>query len=398
MTPCDTWLSRHYAKLPYEEYSLLDRAARTLLANIAVPSEGRQLPWHPWRGITPSQIGFKGIWNWDSAFHAVGVSHWDPALAREQIDLFLSLQKPSGLLPDVIFEDGRLVDNFGKPPVMPWAAMLVDMREPDDSFLKRVYPRFVLHESHWMKNRGGDKHGLFNYDALHDDPETRLKHAKYESGWDNSVRWDGGIYEVWPIDLNCFMVMLYRALSYMAERLKLPEDIVRWNRRDEELSALIESRLWDSRRNAYLDYDFGKDEFVDALSPASFMPLYIGTADKERAKAMGKLADSKDKFSPGWPTVAYDHPQFDPKGYWRGRTWLNVAYFALKGLKDYGFDEIADSGRTTLLGWLRESPAYIFENYDPKTGEPVGCRQFSWSAVFTIEFLLNWNEAENEVF
>lgn len=396
MALCDAWLSKHYGKLSYEDYSLLDRSLRTLLGNILIPVNGKTLPWHPWRGITPSQIGFRGVWNWDSAFHAAGVSRWDPELAREQIHMFLDRMLPSGLIPDVIFEDGKVVDNFGKPPVMPWAAMLVDMRSPDDEFLKRAYSCFLRNEEHWRKNRGGEKYGLFNYDSVHKDPATRLQHAKYESGWDNAVRWDGGIYEVWPVDLNCYMVMLYRAMAYMARRLNLPAEASRWDNAGKDLAARIELKLWSQAAGAYLDYDFGKHSFVDALSPASFMPLFIGTASPERANAMAKLAASEDKFYPGWPTVAYDHPQFDSKSYWRGRTWINVAYFALKGLKDYGFDEVADAGRKTLLDWMRNESAQIYENYDSKTGEGLGARQFSWSAVFAIEFILNWEKLPME--
>ncbi|MFA5204890.1 MAG: trehalase family glycosidase [Lentisphaeria bacterium] len=390
MNACDQWLSQFYGKLPREDYSLLERAARTLLGNILIPAEGKRLPWAPWRGITPSHVGFRGVWNWDSAFHAVGVSRWDAALAREQILMFLERQQPSGLLPDVVFEDGRIADNFGKPPVMPWAALTIDRRAPDDAFLQEVYPKFVLYESHWRQNRGGDRHGLFNYDAVDADPAKRLTDAKYESGWDNSVRWDGGIYEVWPVDLNCFMVMLYQALAQMAGRLRLPQDAGRWEKAGAELAQRIETRLWDAATGAYRDFDFGKGAFVDALSPASFMPLYVRIADKPHAEAMARLAASPKKFTPGWPSVAYDDRRFDPTGYWRGRTWLNVAYFALKGLKDYGFDEVADAGRDTLLAWVRNTPGHIHENYHPLTGAPLGAADFSWSAVFTIEFLLNW--------
>ena len=390
MNACDLWLNQFYGKLPCGDYSLLDRAVRTLLGNILVPGEGKTLPWAPWRGITPSVMGFRGVWNWDSAFHAVGVSRWDAGLAREQILMFLERQQPSGLLPDVVFEDGRIADNFGKPPVMPWAAMTIDRRAPDDGFLRKVYPKFVLYESHWRKNRGGDRHGLFNYDAVDADPDKRLTDAKYESGWDNAVRWDGGIYEVWPVDLNCFMVKLYQALAHMAGRLKLPQDVGRWEKAGTELARLIETRLWDEAAGAYLDFDFGKKKFVDALSPASFMPLYVGVASTARAGMMARIAASPKKFNPGWPSVAYDNPHFDPTGYWRGRTWLNVAYFALKGLKDYGFDEVADTGRDTLLSWVRNTPAYIHENYHPLTGAPLGAGQFGWSAVFMIEFILNW--------
>jgi len=394
MNSCDKWLSSFYGKIPFEDYSLLDRAARTLLANVLAPSEGKLLPWHPWRGITPSQLGFRGVWNWDSAFHALGVSRWDAALGREQILLFLDRMLPSGALPDVIFEDGNSVDDYGKPPVMAWAAAMVERRDPDEAFLRRVYPAFVVHEAYWRRERGGDKNGLFNYDSAHPDPEISLSHAKCESGWDNSVRWDGGVNNLWPVDLNCYMVLFYRAFSSMAARLELHDDVRRWDDAGKALAERINSRLWCREEKAYLDFDFQGQAFVNALSPASFMPLFVGIASREQAARMAEIAASEDKFSPGWPTVAYDHPQFDPTSYWRGRSWLNVAYFALKGLKDYGFDKVADAGRSTLLGWVRGEPSQIFENYHPKTGEPLGVRQFSWSAVFTLEFLLNWDAGQ----
>ncbi len=387
---CDQWLETFYGKVPFEEYTLLDRAARTLLGNVLKGTDQKPLPWHPRRGISPSHVGFRGIWNWDSAFHAIGVSHWDAELAREQILLFLELQKPSGLLPDVLFESGELVDTFGKPPVMPWAAMLVNLRHPDIDFVKKIYGPFERYEGHWCRNRGGDRDGLFHYDSADADPELRLRHTKYETGWDNAVRWDQGLYELWPIDLNCFMVQLYQAMSYFAGELGLPDDVRKWDAKCAALMERIERTLWDESRGIYSDYDFGRKEFVRADSPASFMPLFVKIAPPARAQSLAAIAGDPAKFTPGWPTVSYDHPQFDPTGYWRGRTWLNVAYFALKGLKNYGYDAIAETGRQTLLEWVRQEPSAIHENYHPQTGAALGVPHFSWSSVFTIEFLLNW--------
>ncbi len=392
-SPAEDWLHEHAAELPEEDLHLLARAQRTLLANVLEVSATSTdpLPWHPWRGICPSVYSYRGIWNWDSAFHAVGVSRWDPALAREQIHIFLERQLPSGLLPDVIYEDGTVLDAYGKPPVMPWAAVCVDRRDPDDEFLSLAYDRFVRYERHWARDRGGDEHGLFHYDSNSPDPEERLTQAKWESGWDDSVRWDDGIFEVWPIDLNCFMVMAYRSLATMAERLSLPGDRQGWQARERELADRINERLYDGETHAYLDYDFSRQRFVPALTPASFMPLYVGIAPSERAGRMAHLAVDSDRFHPGWPTVSYDHPCYANDSFWRGPTWLNVAYFALKGLKTYGFDRIADVGRATLLEWCRANPDYIYEYYDSRSGRGLGAPQFSWSAVFIMEFLLNWD-------
>jgi putative isomerase len=380
----EEFLARYYGKLPFQEYSLLDRAVRTLLVNVG-DNRKAPLPWAPRRGIMPSAIGFPGVWNWDCAFHAVGASYFDTALGRDQIDIFLDLQKESGLFPDVWRADGRLIDQFGKPPVIPWAAWRVYEQDRDRAFLQRAFQGSVKNEAFWMRERGGELDGLFHYSSDESETEEGLLGAKYESGWDNSVRWDDGILSVWPIDLNCFMIMLYRALAKMAE--ELGEEAAEFKMREAKLATRINEQLWDERRQTYLDYDFEKHAFVNVLTPASFMPLYINIASTEQAAAMAVQAK---RLAPGWPTVSYDHPAFEPTAYWRGRTWYNVAYFALKGLKNYGYDEIADAGRRQLLTWAHKSSDALYENYHSETGEPVGCRQFSWTAVFVMEFILNW--------
>lgn len=376
-----------------KDFDLLCRAKDTLEANILTRPEKSldPLPWHPLNGICPSQYTFRGMWNWDSAFHAIGVARWNPELARDQIRIFLEAQLPSGALPDVIREDGRIVDNFGKPPVMPWATAIIDQRDQNDDFLKFAYERFISYESFWRRERGGAANGLFHYDSLAEDPERRLLETKYESGWDNSVRWDKGIHDLWPIDLNCYMVTLYQALAYMADRLSRQREKTRWLGFKDQLVELINSRLYDEHRKVYVDYNRVTQKFSNVLSPASFMPLYVRIATAERAEHMATLAADPNKFFPGFPTVAYDDPAHDSTGYWRGPTWLNVAYFALKGLKFYGFDRVADTCRKTILDWCSSNSDWIYENYDSKSGRGLGAKQFSWSAAFITEFILNWD-------
>ena len=145
--------------------------------------------------------------------------------------------------------------------------------------------------------------------------------------------------------------------------------------------------LWNEELNCYTDRNFETDALSEVLSPASFMPLYTGIASKEHAQATERVA--KEKFGYGMPTVSYYNPEYSAD-YWRGPTWLNVAYFAAKGLKNYGFDETADRIKETILGWVENDGDKIHENYNSKTGEGLCAEYFSWSAVFVMEFILNF--------
>lgn len=363
--------------------ALLDKTEKILKAN---QYSGIEWPWGKYGMISPGKGIFKGIWNWDSAFHAIGMLSIDPVMAEEQIEGFLQFQMDDGMLPDVILEDGEIENHYTKPPVMAWAAVEVYKQTRNIEFLRRVYPCMVRNEEFWVEKRSLD--GLLHYDADRSDncdEEKYLTRVRYESGWDDSPRWDGMPQNYWAVDLNCFMVMHYRALAFMAEELEKASDI--WKQKETALTSLIEKRLWNEQLKAYTDYNFVEKKYTDALTPASFMPLYIGIAGREQAIAMSDIAEKH--FFPGMPTIAYDNKAYSTT-YWRGPCWLNVAYFAVKGLKNYGFDKLANGIRDTILNWVYEDGEHVHENYDAKTGEGLCCDHFSWSCVFVRELLLNW--------
>lgn len=372
----DRWLSGFYGKIPAEKYTLLVRAAHTIEGNIA---RGKT-PWSPLRGIFPSCTGFRGIWNWDSAFHAMALSRWDPELAREQCRIFFRIQKENGMFPDVWMENGTMMDQYGKPPVFPWAAAILEKRAPDPEFRKECIESYRKNEEFWVKYRSCPETGLFHYDAEKSNPERYETWVRWESGLDNSPRWDHGCENLFAIDLNCYMVMFYRAMNEL-------DPSSEWKKKELALSERIESLLWNDDAGCYQDRDIVTGKFTGEISPCSFMPLYIGTASAERAESMARIAEEHE--NPSWPSVSFHDPAFDPAGYWRGRTWLNIAYFALEGLEQYGYQKLAETGRRTILDFVGKTPGYICENYDPFTGEPLGCTHFGWSSAFVIEFILD---------
>ena len=358
---------------------LAARAYETLMGNLYAENTYR---WSPYRCFSPGKKHFRGIWNWDSAFHAIGLARFDPALAEESILGFLQFQREDGLLPDMIRTDGGIVTGFSKPPVLAWASETVYRRGGGIGFLKEVYPILVKNVHYWEEHRCD--RGLYHYDA--DAGEDYLTRVKYESGWDNSVRWDNGITEYYAIDLNCFMVMFYRSLAFMAQTLGFPSEEAVWQARGLALTARINEVMWDEKHRYYADTSRLTGEVSDVLTPASFMPLYIGIASAERADAMRIVAE--ERFGGKMPTVSFDNPAYS-NDYWRGPTWLNVAYFAAKGLKNYGF-AVADTIRETILDMCFADRGGIYENYDSVTGKGLYCNHFSWSAVFIMELIWNF--------
>ncbi len=218
--------------------------------------------------------------------------------------------------------------------------------------------------------------------------EEYKKWAGYDTGWDNSVHWDNGVVNLYPIDLNCFMVMYYRSMSFFAYELQKNEDILIWNRKEKTLVDLVNKTLWDDEGKCYVDVDRFTGEKSKVLSPASFMLLYIEIASNERAEYMNRLACGKNKFYPGMPSVAYDDSNYST-GYWRGLTWLNIAYFAAKRLKNYGY-KVSDEIKKYLMDMCYDVKTGIHENYDSLKREGTFVDHFSWSAAFIIEFIVKF--------
>ncbi len=369
------------------EKALLARAYDTLAGNTIDTPDA---PWAPYRCISP-WIGNNveaGIWNWDSAFHAMACAYFDEEQAKDCLKGFMQYQLPNGMFPDVIFLSGTCVDGFTKPPVLPWSALTVYEKCGDKEFLRWCYDRFTENEAFWVNER---KYGdLFHYSSQGTPEkiaENDYLHARYESGWDNSPRWDAPVIDYWPIDLNCFMVTFYRSMSRIAAYLG--EVHTTWDEKAVYLTEAILKNLYDTEHACFADKNFRTGAFSTVITPASFMPLFIKIATKEQAEAMHRIGSDPERFYPGMPSVSYDDPTYST-GYWRGPTWLNIAYFAAKGMKNYGYTETADGIREFILSMVEENADGIYENYNSKERRGMYWHSFSWSACFVIEFVLNW--------
>jgi neutral trehalase len=379
------WLEQYKKELSERDLALLKRAYEVIEGNTL---QGDDMPWGSSPAISPWSGSTAGLWNWDSVFHAMTVARYDGELAKSCIDNFAMFQCENGLLPDVIYADGNIMDNYSKPPVFAWGVLEVYKATDDVEFLKRNYERASKNEAFWRSDRFDN--GLFFYSAQENPEKDDYLHPRWESGWDNSPRWDiAPITDLYAIDLNCYMVLTYRSLAEMAEILG--EDNSEWISKEKALAKEIETRLYNKDIGAYVDRNRKTGEYSTVLSPASFMPLFIGTASQERAESMNKIARDTKKFYPGMPSVSYDDKGYD-NNYWRGPTWLNIAFFAIKGLDDYGYTDTASEMKEFILNMCYEGLPYIYENYDSIKETGKSHNLFSWSSAFIIEFILQMKD------
>jgi len=350
----------------------------------------------------PSKFAFRHQWLWDSSFHAIVLSSYDIKMAEEELLNLFENQKPDGRIPHEIFLSKEFcklfwtVDDYSpwttQPPVLAIAVKHIMDLGSEEEFLTKAFKVLDRYDRWFRAARDADEDQLMAYvDYL-------------ESGWDNAVRWDEAIrlfeknpskyrsrYErvrmapVEAVDLNCLIYIQRKVLAELAEKLGLREKAGEYNRLANETANKVVSCMWDSENRFFFDVFEEDHEQIKVKSPAAFLTLYAGIASKEQAESLVKHLLNPKEFWTKFPipTVSADHKEYDPKGYWRGRSWVNILWFTYNGLKMYGFMEEAKQLAERALNIMSSGPT-CNENYNSLTGEPLGAPDFSWSTLMTM--------------
>ena len=347
-------------------------------------------------GVIPSYSNpdFNGFWAWDSWKHAAALAWFAPDLAREQIRAMFDYQAADGMVPDCIYLD-RAADNWrdSKPPLATWAVWEVYRATGDRTFLAGMYDKLVRYHRWWFAARDHDHNGLAEYGST----DGTAIAAKWESGMDNAVRFDGIAMlkngeHAWsmdqePVDLNAYLYREALDLGRIAAVLGKPRDASTWQAQAAAMKSAIQSRMYDPQRGWFFDAKLGKPGLVHVYGSEGWAPLWAGAATAAQAAAVEKTMQDPRKFATTmpFPTLAADDPRFSPvKGYWRGPVWMDQSLFGVEALRRYGYAAQADAMARRLVldaKGLAEGQATFRENYDPLTGQGEQSRNFSWSAA-----------------
>ena len=383
-----------------EKYALvLAKAHLTLQNNWRIPAGELK-----YQGLFPSYHyeWFHGFWSWDSWKHAVGLSHYNPHLAKDQIRAMYYYQSEDGFIVDCIYRDTS-IEPFNyrdtKPPLSAWAVTKIFEKDADLDFIKEMYPKLKKYHNWWYNKRDHDKDGICEYGAT----DGTVLAAKWESGMDNAIRFDDskilknsdGAYSLnqESIDLNAYLYAEKLFLATLADALQKKQEADNFRTNAKALKKRIQDQFYDARDGWFYDTNLEGTAFIKGAGSEGWTALWANAASQEQAEVVKIKMMDPEKFFTKVPfqTMAKDHPKFDPlNGYWRGPNWLDQAYFGVKGLRNYGYDADADKTTVQIIegaqGVLGKGLA-IRENYHPITGEGREAQNFSWSAAHLIMLL-----------
>ena len=365
------WLSKALDKFGFERVSKQHRvhyakAVYELLSNTKSPRG--QIGRH---AAFPSRGTYCAHYLWDSCFVSQGVALFNERLAEDFLLALCENQESDGKIPQFVCATWNR-PGASQPPLIAWAAWRLYERFGNDQLLRGVYGPVSRFVEWWFSQRDEDGDGLAEY------------LDRFESGWDDSPRFDDG--RIAGVDLNSYLNREMRVLAKMARILAKDREAVEWERQADQHAKLIYAKLYDPEDRVFYDRLVGEDRLHKVLTPASLMPLWC-----EVKLPAGLAADMIIRFlinpkhffgSRPFPTVAYSDRRFDPEQWWRGPVWPNIAWAMTEVLQMYGFERERKAAVRRLLDMMSRADD-LGELYSASTGRPLGAAGYGWTcAVF----------------
>ncbi len=400
-------------------------------------------------------------WSWDTAFIAVGICRLSVSRAVAEMSSLLAAQWPSGMIPHIVFDrpsgyfpgpdrwrsevadspPGVPTSGICQPPVHSIAlACILEEGRRLGGAARRTAEEFLagsldgwLAWHRWLATaRDPDGTGLVEI------------HHSWESGMDNSPRWDVPYAGVVPGPMEPFTRTDTRHIGDLAQRptdeeyrryIWLVDQMVAARYDEETVRKTIDFRVSDVFFSALLalasdilggiaaefgrpgdaadmaelaercragvastisaetglarDRDLRTGEWLSTATLCGFAPLLCGGDPAVLARQRELL------LGPDWcghgdlryavpPSTSPSSPQFQRQQYWRGPQWPVMTWLFGWAARRHGDDELAGLLRDESLRQLGDLT--FAEYYDPLSGQALGSTAQSWTAAVALDW------------
>ena len=343
---------------------------------------------------------FGEVYYWDSYFTMLGLAvHQKWEVIENMIDNFAHLINTIGHIPN---GNRTYYKTRSQPPFFALMVSILEEKKGEnvwdkykDSILKECNfwmsdseqltdqnqaSRRVVKVGDYVVNRYWDDSATPRPESYREDVETahestqpaeivyRNLRAGAESGWDFSSRWFkdskniSTIYttDIIPVDLNCLLYFYESRLDSKPYRFLKP---IRFE--------FIRQKCWNEEENFFCDFDFKLNKTTDVISLAGIFPLFFQIATEYQAKKVAERIE-KDFLKDGGliTSLHTTGQQWDSPNGWAPLQWI-----AYKGLKNYGFDELADEIKSRWLNLNKkvfEATGKMMEKYNVCDTELLG--------------------------
>jgi hypothetical protein len=419
--------------------------------------------------ITAAPLLYPHMWSWDTGFISVGLAHLSVERSGRELETLFAAQWTDGMVPHIVFSNsgGYFPDpqrwgahelsphapaspktsGICQPPVHAIALHSVlqtaraarrSERRHAEQLVVRLWPKLFRWHEWLVTHRDPIGTGLLS-----------IVHS-WESGMDNSERWDGPYRAVRPspdmppfvrldrdlvadgaqrpsdleyqrylwlieqmravrydadevvrtssflvadVFLTAVFVAACEVLAELGEEFGQPSEQVEllraWARRS--AGSLVETV--DPHYGLARDRDLRTGGWLATRTFAGFAPLLCGGLSPADEKAMLAVFDGPQWVGhPGLfarvpPSTSPRDPGFRTREYWRGPVWPVITWLFWWAFRRRGWLDRAAVLRAESLRVLADGA--FSEYYHPFTGEPLGSRHQSWTAAVTLDWLAN---------
>ncbi|WP_137722921.1 glucosylglycerate hydrolase [Prescottella subtropica] len=407
------------------------------------------------------------MWSWDAAFVAVGLAPLSVERAVTELDTLLSAQWGNGMIPHIVFANG--VDGYFPGPAR-WQCRELAVSAPtgvDTSGITQppVHAIAVARILEQARRRGAGTRAVAEdfldrrwgalmrwhrwlADARDPGGSGRITvHHGWESGMDNSPRWDAAYANVIPGPVPVYRradvtVVTdasqrpsdreYDRYLWLLEEMKtaryddgIVSDTSSFAVQDVFVSAIFalacdvlaeigeeygrpaadvrDLRRWagrfragvvastDENSGAARDFDVRTDKWIATDTIAAFAPLLCGGLERDVERSLlrtfegPRFCGHPDLRFAVPPSTSPASPDFRAREYWRGPVWPVTTW-----LFSWAFARRGWAERSALLraeGLRQAGDGSFAEYYEPFTGEPLGSMQQSWTAAAVLDWL-----------
>ena len=394
--------------------ALRRRAHRVLAGNWR---EGRLADGTEYGFTCPAPPRYRHQWYWDSCFHAIVWSLFEPARGRAELRTLLRAGRLDGFIPHTVFWHdaagwrrapfyatsslrGDRSTAHIQTPLLALAWERVAAASADDpGFAGEALDALRLHYDWLDHHRDPDGDGLIA--IIHPDESGLDDSPKYDEvfGWmahylpgyfwlverSRRMNYDSRAIiqrydeHVEDVLVNVLYALSLRALARLAGEERYAERAARTER------ALLE-RCWDEERGLFWDLA-GRDEAPVRVSTwSSLAPLALPTLPNEIARRVVEehlLHPRRYRAPFGIPSVSMEEPSFRPGWHlfrcWRGPAWINTAWLLVPALRRLGYGAEADRIVGSLVAAVDRHG--FREYYNPLDGDGLAARHFGWSTL-----------------
>ena len=333
----------------------------------------------------PSCNGFTRIFFWDSLFSAVALSKFEPEFARGAIKSVFSRQTADGHCPEHSYNyhlPARDVIGAPQAPVASWAVKNYLNDHPEDKrFLDEIYPMLIRNHSYWNVHGDKDKDGLAEWTWTGQTADNSPLYDEYHTGKEC-----GWLPPVASVHLNSFLYQDALQLAEFSEMRGLKREAGAYREEAGRRAAALSRVRYVADEMRYWDFNHATGRHRRLKTFYMFWPIWAGmpVPPKTRKDLIENVLLDPGQFfgETPFPSVAYDEPSYEPKGYWRGRTWPHISYWLLEMLCREGYADAADQAAKRLISsWAKE--ATFTENLasDASMQDAAGVPDYNWGVA-----------------